>query len=425
MRPNYTRVMKALSAHPWAILPSTLDTICALVEARANGGPSLTNDEIRAALGTRQAPTVPVPGGGAVAVIPLVGCLANKMNMMTDMSGGTSLAVFRKSIREAANDASVKAILIAVDSPGGSVQGCEEAWTAVRQATAKKPVVASVDALMASAALWVCSPCSSIDITPSGDAGSLGVYVVHEDWSEAEAAAGVKITYIASDISPYKTEGNQDEPLSKEARANLQARVNTTAATFLSQVAKGRGVSEAFAREHFGQGRTLSATDAKAAKLVDRIATFEETLGRLVGSVGQNRPMVAVGIDMAPKADSAGLAAIAADVHTEPVEPVDGVCPDGYVLDESGMCCPAEDDGDASAAALADHTDVGRDASGQFAPQCECSASCACMKGDSGLCSTKCMTCQPSCACLTKALAAEAAQDEAAILAVLTAQRRP
>lgn len=288
MKPNYTRVLRALSAHPWAILPGTLETICGIVDARVNGAPSFSKHEIRAQMGAPEAAAgMSLQGGGSIAVIPLVGVLAGKMNMFTDFSGGTSLDQFRSQFRRALADASVKGIVLAIDSPGGSVVGCEETWTEIMQARGQKPIVASVDALMASAALWIGSACDAIEMTPSGEAGSLGVFLVHEDHSAAEAAAGIKITYVASSVSPYKTEGNEDEPLSAETRAYLQSRVNQVASTFLANVAKGRRLSAATVEKTFGGGRTMGAADALAVKMIDRIATTEQTIARLASSAGR------------------------------------------------------------------------------------------------------------------------------------------
>lgn len=284
MQPMYSRVLSALAADPWAILPDTLETMCAVLEARANGGPSMSKDETRAAMGApvAAAPSIYGGGGGSVAVIPLAGILSPKMNMLAEFSGGTSLAMFRKQLATAAADAGVKAIVLAVDSPGGSVTGCEETWNAVREAAKMKPVVASVDALMGSGALWIASACDEIDMTPSGTGGSLGVFCVHRDLSKAEAEAGVKVTYITADISPFKNEGNPDEPLGDDARAALKQRVNHWAGIFLSQVAKGRELSESVVQKTFGMGRTLVASEALEVGMIDRVATFDATIARML-----------------------------------------------------------------------------------------------------------------------------------------------
>jgi ClpP class serine protease len=95
---------------------------------------------------------------------------------------------------------------------------------------------------------------------------------------------GVKVTLISA--GKHKVEGNPFEPLSEEAMAFKQARVDEAYAQFVRDVARGRGVSVADVRGGYGEGRALTAKDAKAAGLIDRIATMEDTIGRLVGRTG-------------------------------------------------------------------------------------------------------------------------------------------
>lgn len=79
----------------------------------------------------------------------------------------------------------------------------------------------------------------------------------------------------------YKAEGHPFAPLSDEARAALQRRVDECYARFVAAVAAGRGVSDATVREGYGQGRLLGARDALAAGMIDEIATLDDVLGEL------------------------------------------------------------------------------------------------------------------------------------------------
>ena len=92
---------------------------------------------------------------------------------------------------------------------------------------------------------------------------------------------GVKVTLISA--GKHKVAGNPFEPLSDEERTVIQERVNEFYGMFIKDVARGRGVSPADVRGGYGEGRALTAKDAKAAGLIDRIATVEDTLGRLLG----------------------------------------------------------------------------------------------------------------------------------------------
>jgi signal peptide peptidase SppA len=242
----------------------------------------MSQDEIRARIGAARDNGERT--GAAVAVLPLQGVIGPKMNMFMEISGGTSIEQFMRSFRELRDDPSVTAIVCDVDSPGGSVFLLREAFDEIFAARAVKPTVAVVRPICGSAALFIASAFEEIVCTPSGEVGSIGCYMVHEDWSKANEMAGVKPTYIS--YGDHKVEGNPDEPLSDEALSYLTASVTEFGQDFEKAVAKGRGVSVNYVRENFGQGRMLTAKQAKAAGLVDRVATFEETLARLTSGRG-------------------------------------------------------------------------------------------------------------------------------------------
>ena len=146
--------------------------------------------------------------------------------------------------------------------------------------------------MMASAAYWIGSAADQIVITPSGEAGSIGVLAVHTEFSGADAAAGIKSTIIKA--GAHKAEGNDIEPLAPEAEAYMQKRVDAYYADFVKGVARNRGTKVTVARsEDWGQGRELGARDALAVGMVDRIATIEETIERMGGPAQQVQPLTA------------------------------------------------------------------------------------------------------------------------------------
>lgn len=296
--PSYGRVGRFLNRQTWAIQEHVLDTMVEIVRMRA-AGIELSQDEIRARIGTeRQAPQT--RSGGAVAVLPLAGVIGPKMNLFMEISGGTSLDQFMASFRELRDDAAVSAIVCSIDSPGGSVYMVPEAFAEIHAARGTKPLIAQVSPVCGSAALWIASAFDEIVITPSGDIGSIGCYMVHEDWSKANEQMGVKPTYVH--YGEYKVEGNPDEALSDEATAYLQAEVDQVGQEFERAVAKGRGVSLSTVRDSFGRGRMLSAKAAKSVGLVDRIDTLEATLARLVSGRRSKSSASAVVLVPAPEA---------------------------------------------------------------------------------------------------------------------------
>lgn len=237
-------------------------------------------DEIKQATPRRQ-PRQAADGGG-VAVIPLWGPLVPKAGMMVDVSTeGTGLDSWRQMLQSAVDDPNVGTILLQVNSPGGSVAGVTETAAAIRAARAKKRVVAVADEYAASAGYALASQADTLLVTPSGQVGAIHCYLIHEDISEMLAANGIRPTLIAE---PDNGENELTEflALTDDQRAHLQQTVRHFYDTFVQDVAKGRGVSASTVEATFGRGRVMTAPAALAAGMVDGIATFDDTLERLV-----------------------------------------------------------------------------------------------------------------------------------------------
>lgn len=220
---------------------------------------------------------------GNTVVLGLRGLITQRLSaFMSFFFGGTSTEEFGQAFDNAINDDSVGAIVLDVDSPGGSVYGVQELSDKIYAARGRKPIIAIVNSLAASAAYWIASAADQVVIMPSGEAGSIGVIAMHSDISEAESQAGINVTLIYA--GRFKTEGTEHEPLGDDARGAIQARVDDYYSAFIKAVARNRGVTTKVASTEFGQGRVMGAADAKAAGMVDRVATFEETVQRLQGT---------------------------------------------------------------------------------------------------------------------------------------------
>lgn len=149
-----------------------------------------------------------------------------------------------------------------------------------------RPIVAVANTCACSAAYWIASAADEIVVSPSAQVGSIGVFTIHQDISEALAAEGVRMTLIRS--GPRKAETHPFGPLEPEAAAALQARVSETYADFVSAVAANRGVPESVVRAdpesgeaHFGGGRAYNAREAVRLGMADRVESLSETLARL------------------------------------------------------------------------------------------------------------------------------------------------
>lgn len=277
---NYGRICRYVATTPWAIRAEVLATITELLCFRAAGG-RLTRAEIDERIGARAQTTGRITSG-SLAVIPLHGVITNRASMFTDVSGVTSIERFRARLMESVADPSIESTLIDIDSPGGAVDGVIEMAEEIRALRGgEKPIRAIANTEAASAAYWLGSQADEFIVTPSGEVGSIGVWSAHIDQSVQQEQNGLKVSLISA--GKYKVEGNPFEPLNEEARASMQAGVDRYYAAFVSDVAKGRQVSRATVEANFGQGRMVSPAAALAAGMVDRIASYQDTLSRLTG----------------------------------------------------------------------------------------------------------------------------------------------
>lgn len=279
---KYPLAVHYVASNLWAMHPSKMTELISVLAYRA-AGHEFTPEEIKARIGDGATYAPSRSQGGAVAVVPVRGVIAHRMGAMEDSSGGTSAEGVARMLRSAMADSSVGSIVLDVDSPGGTVAGISELageLFAMRGQGTKK-IIAQVNSLAASAAYWLASQCDEIVCLPSGMAGSIGVFTVHQDLSKALEQEGVDVTLISA--GKYKVEGNPFEPLTEEAQAFIQARVDEAYSQFVKDVARGRGVTPAAVRGGYGEGRALTAKDAKSAGLIDRIDTMDGTLSRLVG----------------------------------------------------------------------------------------------------------------------------------------------
>lgn len=278
-----SRILDEFHSTPWAIIPSHLQTIAAVLH-RWSAGMKLTEAEIINAVGSApveaQARRNAARSMRGVAVIPVYGPLAQRGNVQ-DISGPgvTSTQRLAATFREALADSSADSIVFDIDSPGGAVSGISELAAEIREARGKKPIIAHANSLAASAAYYIASAADEIVVTPGGQVGSIGVFASHQDVSAALENEGVKITLISA--GEHKVEANPYEPLTDEARATMQSMVDQYYDDFVSAVASGRGVTNADVLERYGQGRVFTAKDALGRGMVDRIESFDQTISRL------------------------------------------------------------------------------------------------------------------------------------------------
>lgn len=224
----------------------------------------------------------PSAGGGkrkAVAIIPLAGLLEHTQSLYGWLMGGTDMRAWGAAFDSLVANDSVKAIVIAANTPGGTAFGTPETAEKVFRARGSKPIVTVVDPMMDSAGYYIGSAADAVFITPSGEAGSIGTVQIHEDWSKQLEADGISVEVIKSGANKY--EGHPYGPLSEETRQHFQADVDELNGMFTAAVAKHRGVSVSTVKSSFGDGRVFTAKAAIERGMADKIATLEQVARRL------------------------------------------------------------------------------------------------------------------------------------------------
>lgn len=230
------------------------------------------------------------PTGSKVAVIELRGVLVRHANWMTEYSGGTSTSAFAHCIHAAGADANVKGILIFADTPGGTIDGMQEAAEAVAQVVAMgKPVVVYAEHQLCSAGYGIGSQALKIVAAKRAMVGSLGVIMEHEDVSGADKQAGYAYTYVTYPKGGNKAEGNPHEPLAPETLKHYQDQIDPAGDAFYQLIAEGRHVTLSQVNK-WGEGRSYDSDNALALGLVDQIGTFEDALALLDELSGGDAP---------------------------------------------------------------------------------------------------------------------------------------
>lgn len=219
-----------------------------------------------------------------VGIIPIVGPIAKRMNLMTNISGGTSSDILQRDISAMASDDSIKSIILLVDSPGGEVDGTQAAAHAVYAASSRnggKPIYAIASGVCASAAYWIASAADFIYVADDTTrVGSIGVAATHVDVSKREEKKGIKVTEITA--GKYKRIASEHEPLSDDGRAGIQAQLDKLYKVFVDDVARNRGVSAEDVLKNMADGKIFIGKESIDAGLTDGRMNLSDLLSRLI-----------------------------------------------------------------------------------------------------------------------------------------------
>ncbi len=275
------------------------------VSALVDGGPYVTSEALAASIGDAEADewhmaeelsagfggTFPRRGEapnemdqqwaapGRIGVVLINGDIVDGNNidipfLDIHMTGGRTAA---RAIEQLAADASVRAIVVRIDSPGGSALASDQVWRAIRRARARKPVIASLGAVAASGGYYIASAANEIWADPSTITGSIGVFFGKVDVIELANRVGINVT----NISRGRHAGAESiwRPFDDDERAMLADKVRLWYRLFLNRVAEGRNLTPAQV-DAAGRGRVWSGDRALTMHLVDHLGGLQSALVR-------------------------------------------------------------------------------------------------------------------------------------------------
>jgi signal peptide peptidase SppA len=215
------------------------------------------------------------------AIMPIVGSLIHNSGLMDADSGNVGYDGIAARLRLAMEDRSVKGIWIPIDSYGGEVSGCFDCaaeFRASREAAGGKPIWFCVNESAYSAAYALASQGDVVVAPRSAGAGSIGVVMMHADYSEMLADEGVKVTLIHA--GEHKVDGNPYQALSDDTYKDWLASCERIRGMFADTVAAGRGISAEAALAT--EARCYDAPDAKRLGLVDSIVSAKDGFAAFV-----------------------------------------------------------------------------------------------------------------------------------------------
>lgn len=270
----HQHVLAALRGQPWAIMPGYLEALEAIalrvlddpavLALKADGHEDRQISAV-AQMGARAPATRRSMLRDGVGMLPITGPIFPRANILTEMSGATSLDIAAADLRALQASPDVANILMVIDSPGGAVAQVNDFARLV--AASPKSVSVHITGLCCSAAYWIGSAAAGgMSMDPTGVVGSIGV-LISTSYQVEPDANGRRDLDIASTNAPNK----RPDLSTAEGQAQIRQMLDAIEAVFIASVARGRGVTEATVRNEFGAGGTRTGKDAKAAGMVDRI----------------------------------------------------------------------------------------------------------------------------------------------------------
>ncbi len=210
-----------------------------------------------------------------IAVIRVDGLIGNSVGGLV---GETMVDDIKLELKQALDDKEVRAIVLAIDSPGGEVTASDVIYNAVKKAKMIKPIVVSMGSMAASGGYYIAVGGSHIIAHDTTFTGSIGVIMQSINYAELMGKVGVQTLTFKSGKMKDMLSGSR--PPTQEERDYVQSLVMQTYSKFVGIVSAERNLPEAQLRAGLADGRVISGQDAFAAKLVDEIGDFDTAVAK-------------------------------------------------------------------------------------------------------------------------------------------------
>lgn len=215
-----------------------------------------------------------VPLGDKIALVRIEGAILSSKHAIEEITGHVK-------------DASIKAIVLRVDSPGGAVAPSQEIYEEVKKAVEKKKVIVSMGSVAASGGYYISAPASLIIANPGTLTGSIGVIMELPNLEGLMNKVGVKTEVIKS--GSHKDMASMFRGIGKEERVILQEVLDDVHEQFITAVAEGRKLPQAEVKK-LADGRIFTGRKAVELKLVDELGNLEDAINaaaKLAGIIGE------------------------------------------------------------------------------------------------------------------------------------------
>ena len=186
----------------------------------------------------------------------------------------SSVESIKSQLDQAAEDSKVKAVVLRINSPGGEVTASDTLYSAVKEVSAKKPVVVFMDSMATSGGYYIACGASKVVAAETSLTGSIGVIIDTLNYSGLFEKVGLQANTFVS--GAFKDSLNGARPMREDEREYVQNLVSQMYERFLGVVSESRGLPKEQLRSGVADGRMLTGREALEAKLVDRLGYLED-----------------------------------------------------------------------------------------------------------------------------------------------------